>query len=148
MTSRESVSSDGRDMMQDLAGYDSVHEVRVTPPIHSQEFDSVAELERAVGALTTEGVAASGADRWQEAGFYGQGVKIGIIDVGFGGYEELIGTELPALDRLQRVEHVGGEAGDRAVARVLDRVGDPPQGRIAHQDDAPHGHGRVLSCCG
>ena len=109
------LSSDGRDMMQDLAGYNTVHEVRVTPPVHTQGFVSTAELERAIGAFTTEGVAASGADSWQEAGYSGQGVKIGVIDVGFGGYEELIGSELPSLDRLQ----VRSYASDKTMGKEL-----------------------------
>ena len=44
--------------------------------------------------VTSEGVQAMDATEWQGAGLTGQGVKVGIIDV-FGGYEELLGTELP-----------------------------------------------------
>ena len=33
---------------------------------------------------------------WHDAGFTGQGVKIGIIDYGFEGFRSLMGTELPA----------------------------------------------------
>ena len=95
------LSNDGRDMMQDIAAFDAVHEVRVTPPVHPQEEVPPRALKRTFADFTTEGVKASGADRWQAAGYYGQGVKIGVIDVGFGGYEALIGTELPPLDRLQ-----------------------------------------------
>ncbi len=32
---------------------------------------------------------------WHEAGYTGKGIKIGILDQGFEGYEELLGTELP-----------------------------------------------------
>ncbi len=48
------------------------------------------------GAFTSEGVAASGAEAWHAEGWLGQGVRIGIIDVGFQGYQSLLGSELPA----------------------------------------------------
>jgi hypothetical protein len=43
-----------------------------------------------------EGVAATGADVWHAAGYNGDGVKVGIIDLGFYGYQSLLGTALPA----------------------------------------------------
>lgn len=118
------LSSDGRDMMHDLAAFETVHEVRVTPLVRTQEVISEQALRRAVGAVTTEGVKASGADRWQAAGYYGQGVKIGIVDVGFGGYEKLIGTELPPLDRIQTRSFasdktLGREIHGTAVAEIV-----------------------------
>ena len=36
-----------------------------------------------------------GADKWQAAGYTGQGIKIGILDQGFDGYRDLLGRELP-----------------------------------------------------
>ncbi|MFN8512103.1 MAG: S8 family serine peptidase [Chloroflexia bacterium] len=117
------LSSDGKNMMEDLAAYDAVREVRVTPPFHPQG-PVPTSLEGAISAVTTEGVKASGADRWQAAGFYGQGVKIGIVDVGFGGYEKLIGTELPTTDRLQTRSYasnksLGTEVHGTAVAEIV-----------------------------
>ncbi|HPD41265.1 MAG TPA: S8 family serine peptidase [Anaerolineae bacterium] len=46
--------------------------------------------------VTGEGVALIGADAWHAAGFTGAGVRIGVLDLGFSGYEALLGTELPA----------------------------------------------------
>ena len=43
-----------------------------------------------------EGVAVSDADTWHTAGYDGTGVKIAIIDLGFGGYSALLGSSLPA----------------------------------------------------
>lgn len=37
-----------------------------------------------------------GADRWQAAGFRGQGVKVAILDTGFRGYRSFLGRVLPA----------------------------------------------------
>ena len=36
-----------------------------------------------------------GADIWQGQGYNGQGTKVAIVDLGFQGYEDLLGTELP-----------------------------------------------------
>jgi subtilisin family serine protease len=51
---------------------------------------------RAVDAVVGEGVAETAVAAWQAAGFTGRGVKVGIIDFGFSGYQALLGTELPA----------------------------------------------------
>jgi len=49
-----------------------------------------------VAAVESEGVAAMGLDAWQEEGLTGAGVRVGVLDVGFEGYEALLGEELPA----------------------------------------------------
>jgi hypothetical protein len=51
--------------------------------------------------VVSEGVGLINADNWQAAGFTGAGVKIGILDVGFDGYEDLLRTELPASVTVQ-----------------------------------------------
>lgn len=43
-----------------------------------------------------QGVNVTEASAWQAEGFTGQGVKVGILDLGFGGYQDLLGRELPA----------------------------------------------------
>jgi hypothetical protein len=43
----------------------------------------------------TRCLARLGADRWQAAGFRGQGVKIAILDTGFRGYRNHLGKALP-----------------------------------------------------
>ena len=48
------------------------------------------------GPVTSQGVQAHLATAWHNAGFTGQDVKVGIIDVGFEGILDLMGTELPA----------------------------------------------------
>ena len=49
----------------------------------------------AYGNVTSQAVGLHRADSWQDAGFRGQGVKVGVIDVGFTGYSALMGIELP-----------------------------------------------------
>ncbi len=48
------------------------------------------------GGILGEGVALIGADAWHAAGFTGAGLRIGVLDLGFAGYEELLGSELPS----------------------------------------------------
>ena len=48
------------------------------------------------GDFTSQGVQTHGSPAWNRAGYTGQGVKVGIIDVGFAGFRGLMGTELPA----------------------------------------------------
>jgi subtilisin family serine protease len=46
-------------------------------------------------AIDGEGIGVIGADTWHQAGFTGAGLRIGILDLSFSGYENLLGTELP-----------------------------------------------------
>jgi subtilisin family serine protease len=50
----------------------------------------------AAGSSMTEGAAVLNALPWHAAGITGQGVKVGIIDGGFTGFNSLLGTDLPA----------------------------------------------------
>ncbi len=52
-------------------------------------------VKKATVEVTTEGLAAMNGPAWIAAGFTGRGVKVGIIDIGFGGYLERAGGELP-----------------------------------------------------
>lgn len=53
------------------------------------------------GGILGEGVSLVGADAWHAAGFTGAGLRIGVLDLGFAGYEALLGTELPLNVTLQ-----------------------------------------------
>ena len=48
------------------------------------------------GTAVSQGASAHGATVWHDAGFKGENVKIGVIDVGFQGLSSQMGTELPA----------------------------------------------------
>jgi subtilisin family serine protease len=56
-------------------------------------------------AVTSEGVAEVGIEPWHRLGYSGQGVAVAILDIGFAGHEDLLGTELPSR---VRTEEVGG----------------------------------------
>jgi len=56
----------------------------------------IVPLRPAQGTVVSEGVVAHGVPAWHSAGLKGQGVRIGIIDIDFKGFQSLMGTELPA----------------------------------------------------
>ena len=58
--------------------------------------EGIIPPDPAYGGVTSQGVSLHQADSWQDAGFRGQGAKVGVIDLGFTGYSSLRGVELPA----------------------------------------------------
>jgi hypothetical protein len=64
-------------------------------------------LEPEVGAQTTEGVNASGANTWHSLPRRGEGIKVAIIDGGFYGYAALQGTDLPPASRVTTQDYSG-----------------------------------------
>ncbi len=55
----------------------------------------VVPPQPAYGNVTSQAVTLHHADRWHNAEYRGAGVKVGIIDVGFTNYSDLMGVELP-----------------------------------------------------
>ncbi len=49
------------------------------------------------GSVISQGAGLHGAEAWHDAGYRGQGVKVGIIDGGFEGFSRLQGSELPGI---------------------------------------------------
>ena len=62
--------------------------LRVEESIPGKSFQSATRI-------TGNGPAAHGSPSWNQAGYRGQGIKVGIIDDGFEGFSGLMGTELP-----------------------------------------------------
>ncbi len=58
------------------------------------EFPQKASPKQGGGTLG-QGVNVTQANRWHDEGVTGKGVKVGVLDVGFDGYEALLGNELP-----------------------------------------------------
>jgi subtilisin family serine protease len=100
--------------------------------------------------VTSEGVKVIGADKWQAAGYTGQGVKIGILDQGFDGYRDLLGRELPATVTAQ--SFVPGitpdEAGithGAAVAEVIHDVAPDAELYLAYYDGGDVSMGNAVA---
>ncbi|MEX0682626.1 MAG: S8 family serine peptidase [Dehalococcoidia bacterium] len=74
-------------------------------------------------AVVSQGVALTNADDWHTAGLTGAGVKVGILDLGFTGYESKLGTELPASVSVMSFvfggDIYGGTAHGTGVAEIV-----------------------------
>lgn len=102
------------DLLEELDGHEGVAWVRtpvvVAPPGPLPE--PAARVK--AGNVVTEGLEALNGPEWHADGFTGQGVKVGVIDVEFGGYESLRGTELPPAERTV-FRRFGGVPNDNRV---------------------------------
>ncbi|RIK42565.1 MAG: hypothetical protein DCC58_10820 [Chloroflexi bacterium] len=57
---------------------------------------SIGKPKALYGPTNSEGIGIHNADNWHSNGYTGAGVKVGVIDVGFEGYGNLMGSELPS----------------------------------------------------
>ncbi len=74
--------------------------------------------QRVVG----HGPAAHLSAAWNQAGYTGQGIKVGIIDVGFRGLTRLLGTELPATVQARCYTELGRFTTNLADCEAVDQV--------------------------
>ncbi|MBI3459770.1 S8 family serine peptidase [Candidatus Acetothermia bacterium] len=86
-------------------GHDNVMQALV--PIASvenlsklDEIDYTRLPQTPVFFVQSEGLSSMGVDAWSKAGVDGKGVKVAILDAGFKGYKDLLGTELPPAERV------------------------------------------------
>ena len=79
--------------------------------------------------ITGHGPAVHGSQAWNQAGYSGQGVKVGIIDTGFTGFDSLRGTELPTTVVARCYTDVGVFTQDLADCEAAPNVTKvrPPQ---------------------
>ncbi len=79
----------------DLADFQHVKNIRRTPLAQrsglAPSANTSGETIRAAG-VASEGVALTGADKWQAAGITGKGVKVGVIDGAFNNYKKVLGN--------------------------------------------------------
>ncbi|HEY8601097.1 MAG TPA: S8 family serine peptidase [Thermomicrobiales bacterium] len=92
--------NNSNNIIQELASFSTVREVQVTRRAQTEGLSfppgmSLDEAQPLIAAAAAEGITLAGAESWHTAGITGKGIKIGIIDVGFKGYESLLGTALP-----------------------------------------------------
>ena len=88
--------------------------------------------------VVSEGVSLIKADDWQNAGYTGSGVKVGIIDEGYTGYTALLGTELPSSVVVQSFSTYGIEgltSHGVACAEIVHDVAPDAQLYLTNIDD-------------
>ena len=91
-----------------------------------------------------DGPASHGSQFWNSAGYSGQGVKVGVIDLSFRGVTTLLGTELPATIVARCYEDVGLFTNNLNDCEPSGEAPDPPQG-CPPQTPSPGGHGTIVA---
>lgn len=86
-------------LLQAAAQQDDVLAVRVPSYYRPAPWETQIGIRALTGSMTTEALAAMNVLAWHNAGIQGQGVKVGVIDGGFTGYQSLLGSDLPPADR-------------------------------------------------
>lgn len=87
-------------LLEALAVRPEVLAVRVPSYYQPAPWEKGLGVRALVGSLTTEALAAMNAPAWHAAGYQGQGVKVGVIDAGFKGYQALLGSDLPPSNKV------------------------------------------------
>lgn len=85
-------------------GRHAYNNVQVWIPVENverlAEWEQIKRIDQPItpqtNSIVSQGTNTVGAHIWQRNGFRGDGVKVGIIDIGFKGYDALLGTELPS----------------------------------------------------
>ena len=94
------LADNGADVRNVDEGYIEAYvPVSLLPELSQQEgvtgVSTIVPPQPLQTSVISEGVQVHGADVWHRARVKGDGIKIGIIDVGFEGFQDLMGSELP-----------------------------------------------------
>ncbi|MFN8458204.1 MAG: S8 family serine peptidase [Anaerolineae bacterium] len=84
-----------------------------------------------------QGVHVTMADAWQAKGITGKGVKIGILDLGFGGYKKLLGQELPdnvTAEAFGDTSNFDAEVHGTACAEIVHEMAPDAELYLAYYD--------------
>ncbi len=74
----------------DLADFQHVRDIRRTPTMTPSVTPPAGSGTRSATGGKSEGVALTGADKWQAAGITGKSVKVGVIDGAFNNYQQFL----------------------------------------------------------
>lgn len=76
--------------------------IAVRKPYYYQPSPEEKEIRARImsGSKITEALATMNVPAWHTAGIRGQGVKVGVIDGGFTGYQSLLGSDLPPSNKV------------------------------------------------
>ncbi len=88
--------------------------------------------------VQSEGLALLNEEEWLESGYTGAGVKIGVLDTGFSGYQNLLGTELPDSVKVRTFHPRGldadGDSHGVAVAEIIHDIAPEAELWLANFD--------------
>ena len=99
--------------------------------------------------IAMEGVEVTGAAAWHRAGFTGQGIKIGVLDLGFDGYRTLLGGALPAQVTARSFvpdeePDATGEVHGAACAEIIHAMAPDAELFLAYYGGTETGLGRAV----
>jgi len=121
-----------------LAGMKHIVKLRVPMPNRTEQ-----------GPSSSEAVATTGASAWHQAGFTGAGVKVGVLDLGFDGYKDLLGKTLP--ERVTVKSFVSGQNVDQsdevhgtACAEIIHAMAPDAELYLAYYNGSETGLGRAV----
>src|SRR5207245_2981333 len=94
---------------------------------------------KAIPLVTSEGVNVTNANAWQAQGLTGAGVKVAVLDLGFQGYQTLLGSELSPSVTAQSFRADGditggGQPHGAAVAEIVHDMAPGAQMYLANFD--------------
>lgn len=88
-------------------------------------------------SILGQGVNVTLANNWQSQGFTGEGVKVGVLDLGFAGYRDLLGAELPANVTVEAFGDTGNfdsEPHGTACAEIVHEMAPDAEIYLAYYD--------------
>ncbi|MBN1659114.1 MAG: FHA domain-containing protein [Anaerolineae bacterium] len=96
-----------------------------------------------------EGVSLTGADRWHTAGWTGESIRVGVLDLGFDGYRALLGSDLPeqvvAASFVYGTEPDGsGEVHGTACAEIVHEMAPGAELYFAYYDGSTVSMGQAV----
>ncbi|MHB0874527.1 MAG: S8 family serine peptidase [Anaerolineae bacterium] len=145
------------DIAVPLALVESLADADSAAPLFARlgQLDHVIKLRLPLAAQAgevlsaPEGVESTGAAAWHRAGYTGAGVKVGILDLGFDGYRDLLGDELPAQVTarsfvLNREPDESGLVHGTACAEIVHAMAPDAELYLAYYDGSEVAMGRAV----
>ncbi len=99
------------------------------------------------GIVLGQGVNVSMASTWHAQGIKGQGIKVGILDLGFGGYKKLLGKELPkniTLKAFGNKSDLNKEVHGTACAEIVHEMAPDAELYLAYYDGSDVSMGQAV----
>ena len=120
-------------------------------------FAQLTELQHVIGVrlptrrgvdqagVEGEGLGVIGTEAWHQAGFRGEGLRIGVLDLGFSGYEDLLGVELPESVPLETFGwYDDAEVHGAACAEIIHEVAPAAELVFAWYDGSDAAFGEAI----
>lgn len=125
------------------------HVIKLRLPMPTRTDESKVPGGYVAPGCKTEGPGVTGAETWHAEGFRGQDIKIGILDLGFDGYRDLLGNELP--EHLTAKSFVydqdvdsSGEVHGTACAEIVHAMAPNAELYLAHYNGSEVGMGQAV----